>query len=527
MLHARMPVAPIHVKIQAFAARMRCARLEATRLRASAPQMPKEILITNASSSNVPITRTVIYRNPVSIQSALIHVRCLTHVVRTPTAMWIIISAFVHVIRVPQVSNAKQMHSETKVQTNRKSSLNHLGNPLLGCVPVQYCNSDNQCQAGTICNNGVCCSLCTSNRECINGQLCLQGVCQPTCNGNTTCPDFQYCLNNICTKEVRCRSDNDCGPTENCVLDSYGRADCKNSCDGRTLCGRNAECNARNHNADCSCKHGFAGDPKIGCRKIECESDNDCSNDKLCEQNMCKIACLVGPPCGENALCSAENHRQTCYCQPGFSGDPRTRCDVVDFCRDAPCGPGAKCRNSKGSFQCSCGRGLVGDPYNEGCRPAVECERNQDCPESAECVNIRGEPKCKDVCEDKLCGPNAVCEAVNHVSRCVCRPGYDGNPLDSGIGCRPLPVPCRLSSDCPTDSYCYNQVCKPTCNNDLECGLNEVCEHSQCTNPCDQPKACGMNAQCTCENHFKQCSCSPGFTGKIFKGTPQSAFLFL
>lgn len=390
------------------------------------------------------------------------------------------------------------------------------GNPLLGCVPVQYCNSDNQCQAGTICNNGICCSLCSSNRECINGQLCLQGVCQPTCNSNTTCPDFQYCLNNICTKEVRCRTDNDCDISENCVQDSYGRSECKNSCDGRTLCGRNAECNARNHNADCSCKAGFAGDPKIGCRKIECQTDKDCSNDKLCDQNMCKIACLVGRPCGENALCTAENHKQVCYCQPGYSGDPRVRCEAVDFCRDAPCGPGALCKNSKGSFQCSCGRGLVGDPYNEGCRPAVECLRNQDCPESAECVNVRGEPKCKDVCEDKLCGPNAVCEAINHVSQCVCRPGYDGNPLDGGIGCRPLPVPCRLSSDCPADSYCYNQVCKPTCNNDLECGLNEVCDHSQCINPCDQPKACGMNAECACNNHYKQCACSPGFTGKIF-----------
>lgn len=338
-------------------------------------------------------------------------------------------------------------------------------------------------------------------------------MCQPTCNSNTTCPDFQYCLNNICTKEVRCQTDNDCGPNENCVQDSYGRSECKNSCDGRTLCGRNAECNARNHNADCSCKAGFAGDPKIGCRKIECQNDKDCSNDKLCDQNMCKIACLVGRPCGENALCSAENHKQVCYCQPGYSGDPRVRCEAVDFCRDAPCGPGAKCKNSKGSFQCSCGRGLVGDPYNEGCRPAVECLRNQDCPESAECVNVRGEPKCRDVCEDKLCGPNAVCEAINHVSRCVCRAGYDGNPLDSGIGCRPLPVPCQLSSDCPADSYCYNQVCKPTCNNDLECSVNEVCDHSQCINPCDQPKACGMNAQCSCNNHYKQCACSPGFTG--------------
>lgn len=30
------------------------------------------------------------------------------------------------------------------------------GDPLLGCVPVQYCASDSQCPAGTKCNSGVC-----------------------------------------------------------------------------------------------------------------------------------------------------------------------------------------------------------------------------------------------------------------------------------------------------------------------------------------------------------------------------------
>lgn len=334
------------------------------------------------------------------------------------------------------------------------------GNPLLGCVSVQYCSHDNQCAAGTICNGGVCCALCTSNRECIGDQLCLQGVCQTTCHSNTTCPDFQFCRNNICTQEIRCRSDNDCEINENCVLDSYGRSECKNSCDGRTLCGRNAECTARQHNAICSCKEGFIGDAKTGCRRIECETDAQCSNDKMCDENMCKIACLMGHPCGQNALCSAENHKSVCYCQPGFSGDPLTRCSAIDFCRDAPCGPGAKCLNSKGSFQCSCSRGLVGDPYNEGCRPAVECVNNYDCPPSAKCVEIRGEPKCKDVCEDVVCGNNAQCESVDHKGHCACRKGYDGNPLDNIVGCSPLPVPCSLNSDCPLNSYCHAKICK-------------------------------------------------------------------
>lgn len=393
----------------------------------------------------------------------------------------------------------------------------HTGNPLLGCVSIQYCSSDQQCQAGTICNAGVCCALCTSNRECIGDQLCLQGVCQSTCHSNATCPDFQYCLNNICTQEVRCRGDADCDSDETCVQDSFGRSECKNACNGRTLCGRNAECTARNHATVCSCKAGFTGDAKSGCRRIECESDEECSSDKMCDGNMCKIACLMGgsngTPCGVNALCSAENHKQVCYCQPGFTGNPLTQCEAIDFCRDVPCGPGARCRNSKGTFQCTCGRNLVGDPYNEGCRPAVECLSDDDCPASAACVQLKGEPKCQDVCEDVSCGRNAVCLAEQHQAKCGCRPGYDGNPLDTVNGCRPLPVPCHLNSDCPANSYCHGQICKPTCSLDFECNPDEVCHTNQCINPCEQPKACGMNADCSCANHRKECQCPGGFTG--------------
>lgn len=387
------------------------------------------------------------------------------------------------------------------------------GNPLLGCVPVQYCSDDNQCLSGTICNSGVCSSLCTSNRDCIGEQSCLQGMCQATCHGNSSCPDFQYCLNNICTKEIRCHSDDDCDITENCLVDSYGRSECRNPCEGRALCGRNAECAARSHQPLCSCKAGFTGDPLTGCRRIECQSDNDCSAEKLCDNSICKIACLVGKSCGENALCSTENHKQVCYCQPGFSGDPQVRCEAVDFCRDAPCGPGANCKNNKGTFHCSCGAGFIGDPYNEGCRLAVECQSNLDCPSSAECIRSGSGSKCRDVCEQVVCGPNSDCAPQDHVAICHCRPGYGGNAADGHIGCRPLPSPCAVSSECPANSYCYGGHCKPSCATSEECALDEICANSQCINPCTNPKSCGMNANCITDNHFKQCTCPPGFTG--------------
>lgn len=337
------------------------------------------------------------------------------------------------------------------------------GNPLLGCVPVQYCNSDSQCQSGTICNGGVCCSLCSSNRDCVGDQLCLQGICQPTCQSNATCPEFQFCQNNICAQQIKCHSDDDCDVDENCVLDSYGRAECRNSCDGRVLCGRNAECTARQHNAECACKPGFVGDGNSGCRKIECESDNDCSSDKLCDSNTCRIACLIGESCGTNALCTTENHQKVCHCQPGYTGDARIRCEELDYCRDSPCAPGARCSNNKGTFQCGCPHGLVGDPYNEGCRLAVECNTNRDCPSNAACLTVRGEPKCKDVCEDTVCGQYAECVAVDHVGQCQCRTGFVGNALDRAVGCRLSPAGCAVNADCPINAYCHTNVCKSKC----------------------------------------------------------------
>lgn len=90
------------------------------------------------------------------------------------------------------------------------------------------------------------------------------------------------------------------------------KAECRGACDV-ILCGRNAECNADNHAATCSCKHGFFGnakDDKIGCQHIECEVNEDCTQEKICDHHRCRIACLAHNPCGVNAICTAENHVQ-------------------------------------------------------------------------------------------------------------------------------------------------------------------------------------------------------------------------
>lgn len=205
---------------------------------------------------------------------------------------------------------------------------------------------------------------------------------------------------------MQCQSDDDCLDTQRCLVNNLGQAKCEKVCDESSSCGRNAECSATNHQAVCVCKKDYFGDAKVGCQKVECNTDEQCSHDKYCDNHMCRIACLVKNPCGRNSLCSAENHRQICHCQPGFTGNPLTGCKLLDFCAEKPCGPGAVCQNSRGSYKCTCARDTVGDAYKEGCRAPVECQKHADCPNAAECTLDNGEPKCR----GKL--PNLSCNKV-------------------------------------------------------------------------------------------------------------------
>lgn len=83
--------------------------------------------------------------------------------------------------------------------------------------------------------------------------MCIEGACVPKCRSNNDCPDLQVCQNNICVPEVKCRQNTDCSADEQCRTNLVGQAECREVCDGLTLCGRNAECVAINHQAVCQC----------------------------------------------------------------------------------------------------------------------------------------------------------------------------------------------------------------------------------------------------------------------------------
>ncbi len=158
------------------------------------------------------------------------------------------------------------------------------------------------------CVAGSCVSRCTSSRDCLPSQQCIEGKCRPACSDNSQCPRGMACSNSVCIQEVRCRSDQECGDGESCLKSDNGKAECRNPCQGAILCGRNAECTAVNRQAVCTCKTGFFGNPqddKIGCIRIECSKDSECSADKRCHENRCKIACMVDNACGKFPIISS------------------------------------------------------------------------------------------------------------------------------------------------------------------------------------------------------------------------------
>jgi hypothetical protein len=71
----------------------------------------------------------------------------------------------------------------------------------------------------------------------------------------------------------------------------------------------------------------YYGDPYISCRP-ECILATDCDRSKTCINTKCVDPCPGS--CGLNADCRVVFHSPTCYCKPGFTGNP------TQYCREIP-----------------------------------------------------------------------------------------------------------------------------------------------------------------------------------------------
>jgi hypothetical protein len=176
-----------------------------------------------------------------------------------------------------------------------------------------------------------------------------KGNCQairrdvPACERDTQCPDDSICRSGNCV--LACRATN---------------------------CGINAQCEARRHQAFCTCPLHYEGDPMTECRyknipppAYECIQSEDCPDDRVCSDNRCINTCADRNACGRGAICHIERHQVICRCPQNYNGDPNILCSPLDSPR-VGCRAVTECSKTE-----SCINGLCASPCN--------CGENSDC----------------------------------------------------------------------------------------------------------------------------------------------------
>ncbi|KAK7075250.1 hypothetical protein SK128_022664 [Halocaridina rubra] len=412
----------------------------------------------------------------------------------------------------------------------------YMGDAELYCaLPViTECSQDYECPLHQGCINGKCVDLCEAIHPCGFDAICSILDNKPLRAMSCSCPDGYdgdpqiACTPSKAISGTKCVSDISCPLMLACISGK-----CQSPCPAG--CGAGASCSVINHHPVCHCQPSYAGDPEIGCFKINCQSDRDCLNSEVCTKFYCEDPCLKDNSCPESAICVSSNHRSQCHCPPGSSGNPDISCKVMECitdldcrsfeacisgeCQDpcihlSPCASNAICKVNDHKHECTCPPGLFGNPHFSCIPPKdpIQCASDQDCPPTDGCileslvtryhnkvsaVYIRlddsdSKSVCRDLCkEHKPCGINSICSVIDSKPRksmsCACPNGYHG---DAKIECRRIP----------------SQV---GCIKDTDCLFSEACVNGACRDPCN----CGLNAQCHVVNHRPFCTCAHGHTG--------------
>ncbi|BES97160.1 PTI [Nesidiocoris tenuis] len=344
------------------------------------------------------------------------------------------------------------------------------GNPNLECVKIG-CRHDSDCSSQHACLNRQCVPVCSPDgSSCGTGAVCYGSNHHALCS----CPPGMTGNPQVGCVHVQCEANSDCPSNKACV-----NTKCISPCEEHNPCSSPAECTVFNHFADCSCPPGYIGNNVGGCKEIErgCESDSDCPLQTACINKQCVNPC-VSNPCGTNTLCQVFDttpvRTMACVCLPGYYGNAAVECIKVSECppdkgfvRDSDgncvCPPGTalnpndecvRCLpqlgykiDERGHCVCDLEKGLIIDergnckcPTDHGyildvngyCKPVFrECEVDSDCADHLYCNT---ETKtCVDPCEEKLCVPNAFCNATRHIAVCQCISGYNKNSNGSCI----------------------------------------------------------------------------------------------
>ena len=142
-----------------------------------------------------------------------------------------------------------------------------------------------------------------------------------------------------------------------------------------------------------------------------------------------------------------------------------------------------------------------------------ECTRHDDCQDTQICH----QGSCRSACQFERCGVNAACKASNHVARCECLPGYQGDNPNRGCKkreyfgdvCMGFAAACLTSFTAPPTEPSL----ATGCSRNSECPDYNACENQNCINPCAVRDPCSPLATCRVVSHEAVCTCPDGFLG--------------
>lgn len=185
------------------------------------------------------------------------------------------------------------------------------GYPDKVCLPIRECGVTFNCPGNLVCLDSHVCGCppnffreddycfiksqnCTTTNPCSLNEECV--YTGPDSSGFCVCPHGFELL-------------------------PYGECRAISLCDGTNPCAPGALCRDKPGSYECVCPVDTVGDPYVkGCKSsIGCTSDHDCPVDKECGTNgQCISPCHI---CGPNAECTVRDHEAICICAHGLIGE--------------------------------------------------------------------------------------------------------------------------------------------------------------------------------------------------------------
>ena len=343
----------------------------------------------------------------------------------------------------------------------------------------------NFCAFGNVCNSGICqlpigAGICKANTDCTS-TLCQSGTCRIRTNGDCSryhwqCSRGRACVAGTClvnNGQAALNADSTTCASGYCQ-NSLGGCICKDAPAGTVCNGNNpVVC------ADPLLCNGSSGKCQAG-PNGPCSTNNDCSNNGLCQNRKCKIPldgkCSTSKNnfCASGSVCAGNNPRsQTCLKAKGQTCAADGEC-YQGLCSNNQCEP----TNSR----------VV---LNGG-----HCNNNYDC-KSRICSSVTGKCLASDSlpctldsdCKSGLCSSN-VCTAaqsyrVLNGKHCLanadCKSGLCGS--SSGLCLASNNKSCHLDSDCKS-GLCSSNTCNAlnssSITTDNHCLANADCVSGGC-----------------------------------------------